>query len=886
VLVRSVACGVPRAGACAGALLLTSALVAAQSPAPAAPPADQAQAVFRAGIDVVRLDIRVTDDSGKPITNLRPSEVQVVDSGTRQPVVLFQHIEGSGRNANEARQRTIAAEISTNQGAPRGQLYVLVFDQQHITSGAEQRVRHAAETFLRQRVTPEDRVAVYGLPGPGPALPFTRDVNAAIAQLRIVRGSLQRTLTPGERDMTVNEAYEILRGNEAVLTRFMTVTGGTPDRTGVLPDVTGKSGGGSDSNSLRGLIRDQANLTVQNADAESRRFLDMMSQLLRTFRGVDGRKTVMLFSEGFHSDNISRSIDEVAAAAAETYSVVYAFDLNRRTDNLTASLPQGGDTASEISNRLEPMNTLASDTNGKVILDASTHLDQALDDLGDAELDYYIVGFPAPQAALANRDEYRHVSVRVNRPGAHVSARTGYVAGPAPSAADRRRAIEAALHAPFTQQGLRVEYTTYVGQSEHSGFQGVAVSLESELPVAAPSANDAFADVVFVVNDVKTGQVLANGSDRIALPHQTAVGSVAGLGTWRTRFDLPAGDYVMRCVVREPGGMTGSADRQFSVRSLGGPDAAATDLILGTPGERLPVRTLAYADEVLGGAVRVFGRSEAQLAGLTATLDLLSLSAASDDGAERAARTVRGSVSDSHLSDQGGITRDVAFTVPLADLPAGDYVAHVIVRAGGELVADRRRQVSIANGARPAPPVETASDEVIASSATARRPRDILKGNVVKEIVDEAGRSDISVVHQAAAEASSGRWSRALAMLGPAPATDPGASQLRALAHIDSEDYAGAVSDLGETFRARPADARMAFVLGWANVGAGNDVAAASAFRSAAFLDPALVPAHLALAETYMRLNQPALAAQALEAGLAKLPQSLELKRMLESIKR
>jgi hypothetical protein len=46
------------------------------------------------------------------------------------------------------------------------------------------------------------------------------------------------------------------------------------------------------------------------------------------------------------------------------------------------------------------------------------------------------------------------------------------------------------------------------------------------------------------------------------------------------------------------------------------------------------------------------------------------------------------------------------------------------------------------------------------------------------------------------------------------------------------------------------------------------------------------VPAHLALAETYLRLNEPALATQALQAGLARMPQSVELKRMLDSIKK
>ena len=166
------------------------------------------------------------------------------------------------------------------------------------------------------------------------------------------------------------------------------------------------------------------------------------------------------------------------------------------------------------------------------------------------------------------------------------------------------------------------------------------------------------------------------------------------------------------------------------------------------------------------------------------------------------------------------------------------------------------------------------------------QPRDILKGNVVKEIVDQAAKSGVAAIRQAATEASGGRWPRALAVLAPAPSGDPDAERLRALARIDSGDYAGAVVELSQLFSAQPTDARLAFVLGWAQVGANNQVGAASAFRSAVFLDPTLVPAHLALAETYLRLNQPALAAQALEAGLARLPQSPELKRMLEAIKK
>jgi Tfp pilus assembly protein PilF len=72
-----------------------------------------------------------------------------------------------------------------------------------------------------------------------------------------------------------------------------------------------------------------------------------------------------------------------------------------------------------------------------------------------------------------------------------------------------------------------------------------------------------------------------------------------------------------------------------------------------------------------------------------------------------------------------------------------------------------------------------------------------------------------------------------------------------------------------------------AFFLGWAYHAAGDDRQAISSWRRAAFLEPTLVPAHLALAELYVQLSQPALARQALRAGLEALPDSPELKERL-----
>jgi predicted Zn-dependent protease len=123
------------------------------------------------------------------------------------------------------------------------------------------------------------------------------------------------------------------------------------------------------------------------------------------------------------------------------------------------------------------------------------------------------------------------------------------------------------------------------------------------------------------------------------------------------------------------------------------------------------------------------------------------------------------------------------------------------------------------------------------------------------------------------------------AALEGAPPDDPMTARLRGLALLSQEDYSAAAVTLGQAFAITPNHAPLAFVLGWARVGAGDRTGAITAFRNAALLDPKMVAAHLALAETYVALGHTALAVQSLEAGLQAVPQSVELQRALARIR-
>ena len=840
--------------------------VAAATVAILAQAGQEPRPVFRSGVALVRLDVKVVDANGTPITDLRADEVQIVEGAVPRPVVLFQKVEGAGANYTEAARRVVAGDVSTNEGAPQGRLYVLVFDQDHIRAGGEQPVRTAADAFLRQHVRPQDRVAVFGLPGPGPAQAFTANVASAREQLKQVRGGLERRVQGSVVEMSIHEAYEIMRGNEVVMARFTTTS-----NSGTGVGATSESilelarAAGGDASVLRRLVRENAQTVVAQADSESRNFLRAFADLLRSFKGIDGRKTVVLMSDGFHADNVGRELEVVAAAAAETYSVVHAFDLNRRSD-VIASGASMQDESSEITSRVEPMGSLTAETSGMLLKDAGSRLEASLATLLPDETGYYLIGFaPAPEASDG---AYRRVKVSTSRRGARVITRTGYASAAPTAATGIKQAMERALSAPFTQQGLRLEYTTYVGQSTAPGLQRVVVSLKTELPVRQREGTAAtdVADVMFVVRNSRTGQVAARGTDNLALPEHPVEGRSTGETAWRVAFELPAGDYIMRCAVREPGGVVGSADRRFTVAALSGQGIAATDLIVTSPTDTLPVRAQLYTEGALTAMLRLFGPSAEALQAATARLDLTPVSATES---QRTGRVTEGVLGEPTVT--GGRTmRDVAFHLPLERLAPGTYTAHVTVRVGEMTVADLRRSVEVVAGAPP----------TAAASATKVRARDVLDGEVAQRLLRGTIAGAPERHARAAANARTRQWEAVLTAVGSPAADDLVGLQLRGLAALGAEQYSDAASALAAAFRAKPDDADLAFVLGWAHVGAGNPPAAISAFRNAANLAPTMIAAHLALVEAYLAGGHRELALQAVEAGLRAVPQSVELLRL------
>jgi VWFA-related protein len=679
-------------GSLAASVALASAAVAfAQTPPTQPPPS------FRAGVNLVRLDVRVTDRDGRPVRDIRQDELEVIQEGERRPIVFFRHIAEATASYADVVNQTVAGEVSTNQGAARGHLFVFVFDQTHITTGNEQRVRLAAQRFLETRVRPGDRVAAYALGGPGPQIGFTADARRVSAQLAKVRGMAERFDGGPLASMRLEEAFAVKRGDEAVLRRVSERLQAQLTATDVRRGNTKVE----DERSETTVIKEDAAAIVERSDTEARRVLASLSDVIGQLRPVEGRKTVLLMSEGFYADNVTREMEDVAAAAAQSYSVIYALDLNRRNGDLTENQPGGADVANGILDKLNALGSLAGETGGLLVTDAGTHADQVFAALGDQSQDYYLVGFEPRDAVVKNPAAYRRVSVKVRRDGVVASTRTGFSLADPSAALNRREAIDRALAAPFPQQALPVRYTTYVLRGTSSGLQRVILSLAADLPIVSARQSQP-ADVVFVVRSAQDGRIAASGTDAMALPAHHENGATVGSGSFRIQFELPAGEYLMRAVVREPGGLVGSADRRFVVRALDGPAVSSGDLVISAQRGELPVRPIAYSGEALSGVLELYGRSTQQLERARVIFDFVAVG-------EQVPLVVGVADLEPAREVDGAAARTAHVDVPLQSVPAGAYLARAKVMVGADSIGEVVRE-SGGHGRRATRGVRSARD--------------------------------------------------------------------------------------------------------------------------------------------------------------------------------
>jgi VWFA-related protein len=178
------ACGVRRITASAVvAVWLAGGAAGAQRPAP--PP----QTTFRSSIELVQIDVVVTDERGNHVLGLTASDFGIFDRGKPQSVAAFEEVRHT-RVDTVARGPmlpiNVRTGVATNQTVQSDRLVVMVIDDLHIWQGRTDVVKDIARQVLA-RLGPEATMAVLFTSGEG-STELTTDRAALSAAVEGMKG--------------------------------------------------------------------------------------------------------------------------------------------------------------------------------------------------------------------------------------------------------------------------------------------------------------------------------------------------------------------------------------------------------------------------------------------------------------------------------------------------------------------------------------------------------------------------------------------------------------------------------------------------------------------------------------------------------------------------
>ncbi|MDP1568926.1 MAG: VWA domain-containing protein [Vicinamibacterales bacterium] len=375
----------------AGLAALAAAVVAgAQPPAPD-PAQEPAQPpVFRAAVDLVRVDVSVSDGDGNPIEGLEAGDFIVEEDGVPQTVETVQFVRLTGQRTSEL-DESLAIRSSEHAAVEAARddvrLFAIFLDDYHVDKAPviTLRLRPALVNFVKQ-FGPNDLVAVMDPLTPLSHLEFTRDQAKLIERMNAFEGR-QGEYFPVR---SAAEDAQMRSGNAAVA------------RAGVT--------------------------------------LSALEALVTHLGGLrETRASILFVSQGPlvndpNSSNWHR-LEDVLRAANRTNVTINVLDPR----------PLGGGLIGSIG----LLRRLASETGGRPIVNSNDPSNGLTQVLGDASA-YYLVGY-TPTREVSADGRFHRIDVRVNRRGARVLARRGYWA---PSEKELTAAAEITPVAPERTSAL------------------------------------------------------------------------------------------------------------------------------------------------------------------------------------------------------------------------------------------------------------------------------------------------------------------------------------------------------------------------------------------------------------------------------------------------
>jgi VWFA-related protein len=547
----------------------------AQAPAPP-------RQVFRAGTELVLVNVVVRDKNGAVVRGLTRDDFTVSEDDNPQTVTSFDFEELDTVDAPSlavgdppasaahapvilpSKPETRSASLSGERPAAppkvdmRGRrLIVLFFDLSSMQPEEVQRAVQSAHDYIDKKLSPADLIAVASFSA---ALQVAQDFTA-------------------DRDRLA-QAIDAFGG-----------TGAAGFETGTTGDAEDTPDNGN------AFTVDDTEFNIFNTD----RRLDALQTLADELSGIEQKKSVIYFSSGMDqqgTDNqvqLRRTVDRANRANMSIYAadmrglqaMVPGGDATQGSRRGTSTF-SGASTRNQFSSMAasqDTLSTMAEDTGGRAFFDANSFgavYDKVVNDTSA----YYVLGYSSTNAARDGR--FRRIKVKLKRQDLKLEYRSGYYA-PRDFAHstkdDREEQLQDQLLSDLSATDLSAYVSTaYFRLADNRYFVPLSIVVPGyQIPITKTTAKDkATVDVLGVVRDEQRRPV-GRIRDTVRLSTDAADELKKKTVQYETGFEMPPGKYHVKVVVREnQNGTFGSYETDVVVPDLRKDAVKLSSVVVGT----------------------------------------------------------------------------------------------------------------------------------------------------------------------------------------------------------------------------------------------------------------------------------------------------------------
>jgi VWFA-related protein len=539
----------------------------ADAPAEATATAPQdAPPTFAGGVEQVVVDVVVIDRKGNPVGGLTADDLVVTEDGVVQKVVSFEAVELPERPV-PATRAAAPVRVSTNAqaGTDRARAFVVVFDNLNMTPFRVRDAKGAVASFLETGVRDGDYVTLIST---GEASWWTARMPRGREQLTEIVKRLdgRRQVDLSSERMSDWEAMRIhLHRDKAVVARVLrryemygVQHGSTYDLNQPFYDSIEDP-----------YVTSRATEVYNQAQARINATLTVLERALNGLATAKGRKSVILVSEGFIDDTSIQRFKRVYEASRRANAAVYFLNARGLEGVPSAFTAQFGppldnqDIGFALAESFEAVGgseNIAANTGGFTVKNTND-LEAGIRRIADETRIFYLLGYVPANTARDGGFRQIKVALRDGK-GLRVRARSGYYAPsdeerktPTPPKAGVDPVFQAALDSPWTEGGIPLRMTAFVGGENVPGKASVQVVTEVDLRgLELDKADERYQgriEFLLVVAHHESGEYFQydQSIDMNMLPSTRE----RVLRTWLPivrDFELQPGDYQAKIVVR------------------------------------------------------------------------------------------------------------------------------------------------------------------------------------------------------------------------------------------------------------------------------------------------------------------------------------------------